>query len=1046
MTALSTAFVAIRPTPESAAALKAGVESGVRSADTATVGKASGEKYATGFNASASKALTSKLKASQLDLVAAQEKLTVATAKGTATAGEMAAAQSAVIKAEQGVAATSAELSAALNSEAVAAERAKVGFLGNAAQAEKMGAAMDKAAKRTVLAAVGIAGVSIKMAADFQTSMTRLVTAAGESESNFKSVSNGVLDIAKTTGTSTTALAKGMYQIESAGFHGADGLKVLKAAAQGAKVENADLGSVSNALTTVMEDLHAPVGQVATIMSQMVSAVGHGKMTMDDLAGSIHSVLPNAAALHLSFAEVAGALSTMTAQGIGADQAAQNLNHTIVKLAAPTLGMTKSMASYGLSAADVAKQLGKKGLTGTMEELVTAITSHMGKAGTTLRGAFNESKAAAADANREFANLPPTAQKVAQAYADGSLTLGKYRTELKGMSAPQAALLAQWKSSQDGAKGFSAALKSGGQDSQTFTAALKEMLGDQTGLQVALHLTGGAADTFNANVKAIAGATAEAGGNVHDWAVVQETLNVKMAKMKENGQVLLIQLGTALIPVFDKMITKVSSIVGWFEKHSTAAKVLGGVIGGLLVTSIVRMTAAWVTANLAFIASPIGAVVTTIVLLGTALVIAYQKSETFRDVVLGVFHYVKTGAMELAIGFEKFLLIPILDVFSTIVHGAADAFGWVPGLGGKLKAARGAFDDFRKKVDATLGNIEITLKDENTKYQISQLQQKINDIKQGKVPGVTVNNAAGQARIAELQAQIDKLKQKAPPVLAALNTAGKTKVFELQTVIDGMRQHQVPYLNIDTKAGKALAAALQKQIDAIKQGKVPSLTADYTPGKTKIAQLQAIIDAMRQHKVPYLNIDTKAGAALARSLQGQIDKLKQKYPIPVNVTTRTANDTLDQLIAKIGNINSTPIRPPAGGLPNIPGLPAKRAFGGWVFGAGTAYSDSIAAKLSNGEFVVNAYAAARNGPLLEAMNTKGNANGAHVKTGSVATYSQAPRWTDPGMAAQIHSLRADLQAYASATADLAQRDVVLQAEGIQIGRVVDKAHNQGARR
>lgn len=45
------------------------------------------------------------------------------------------------------------------------------------------------------------------------------------------------------------------------------------------------------------------------------------------------------------------------------------------------------------------------------------------------------------------------------------------------------------------------------------------------------------------------------------------------------------------------------------------------------------------------------------------------------------------------------------------------------------------------------------------------------------------------------------------------------------------------------------------------------------------------------------------------------------------------------------------------------------ADGGYVSGPGTSRSDSIPARLSNGEFVVNARATAENRPLLEALNT-----------------------------------------------------------------------------
>src|SRR5487761_1303475 len=76
-------------------------------------------------------------------------------------------------------------------------------------------------------AVVAVGALSVKMAGDFQESMTQLVTGAGESKSNLDMVSQGVLNMAVTTGTSTKDLSDGLYMIESAGQHGAQGLETL---------------------------------------------------------------------------------------------------------------------------------------------------------------------------------------------------------------------------------------------------------------------------------------------------------------------------------------------------------------------------------------------------------------------------------------------------------------------------------------------------------------------------------------------------------------------------------------------------------------------------------------------------------------------------------------------------------------------------------------------------------------------------------------------------------------------------------------------------
>src|SRR5258708_4809759 len=131
----------------------------------------------------------------------------------------------------------------------------------NTAQAE---AGLASLHKNVALAAIGFgvivvaaaaAGVAAaKMAGDFQKGLYTLVTGAGESQKNIGMIGAAIKDMAVQTGTSTKELISGLYMINSAGYRGAEGLNVLKVAAEGARAENADLGVVSDALTTIMRD------------------------------------------------------------------------------------------------------------------------------------------------------------------------------------------------------------------------------------------------------------------------------------------------------------------------------------------------------------------------------------------------------------------------------------------------------------------------------------------------------------------------------------------------------------------------------------------------------------------------------------------------------------------------------------------------------------------------------------------------------------------------------------------------------------------------
>jgi TP901 family phage tail tape measure protein len=222
-------------------------------------------------------------------------------------------------------------------------------------------------------ALVGIGVQTVKMAGDFQAGITTLKTGAGELESNLGIVSAGILKMAVDTGTSTKQLTDGMFMIESAGYHGADGLKVLQTAAEGAKVGNADLGTVAFALTGILHDYHLPATEAADAMNALTLTVQSGKMHLQDLGSSLGAVLPLAASLKISFPQVAAAIAEMTNSNTSAQLAAQHLAFTMSALSAPNSKAVKEMQLVGLTAQQVKDSLAQNGLTGAL----TLIEDHV---------------------------------------------------------------------------------------------------------------------------------------------------------------------------------------------------------------------------------------------------------------------------------------------------------------------------------------------------------------------------------------------------------------------------------------------------------------------------------------------------------------------------------------------------------------------------------------------------------------------------------------------------------------------------------------------
>jgi TP901 family phage tail tape measure protein len=216
---------------------------------------------------------------------------------------------------------------------------------------------------------------SVKAAGDFQFQMVKLTGTAGETQENIGLVSQGILDMAGQVGYSAGQLADGMYLVESAGFHGAQGLDVLRASAMAAKAENADMAVVADATTTALNAYSLSGSKATQVTDMLLTATSLGKTTFQGLAGSLSHVLPLAAAAHVGLGEVSAALATMTMQGVPAEVAATDLQYAIKGLEVPSKIAQAELRKLGLGQMQFADELQSSGLKATLAD----ITEQIGK-------------------------------------------------------------------------------------------------------------------------------------------------------------------------------------------------------------------------------------------------------------------------------------------------------------------------------------------------------------------------------------------------------------------------------------------------------------------------------------------------------------------------------------------------------------------------------------------------------------------------------------------------------------------------------------------
>lgn len=269
---------------------------------------------------------------------------------------------------------------------------------------------------------------TISMAGDFQEGMTQLVTGAGVPEEAIGKISDGIMKLAPQMGQTTSQLTSGMYMIASAGYKGSDGLDVLKASAEGAKVGNADLGTVANALTSALNDYHMPATSAADVTSKLVATVANGKMHMQDLADAFKNAGPTAAALGINMNDLLGGIATMTSQGIDAADATTYMRFGMMALANPSAKAQAAMEGVGLSAKQVGDDLKSKGLSGTLNEITDAI----GKKFPAGSAEYNAALADIVGGTRGMQMALTLTGQNAQTYAANIKAIGATTTETDG--------------------------------------------------------------------------------------------------------------------------------------------------------------------------------------------------------------------------------------------------------------------------------------------------------------------------------------------------------------------------------------------------------------------------------------------------------------------------------------------------------------------------------------------------------------------------------------------------------------------------------------
>jgi len=226
-----------------------------------------------------------------------------------------------------------------------------------------------------------IGGASVKMALDFDKSMTKIKTLVGVASDEVDAMGGAVKRLAVDTGVSANDAADALFFITSAGLRGADAMKVLEAATKASAIGLGEVKTVADAVTSAVNAYGQANLSAEKATDVLTAAVREGKLEADSLAQSMGKVLPVSSQLGVGFEEVGAALAAMSRTGTDAAMATTSLRGILSALLNPSSQAKKELKNFHLEAGELRKQLKEEGLLSVLKTLTETFGDNQEAAG-----------------------------------------------------------------------------------------------------------------------------------------------------------------------------------------------------------------------------------------------------------------------------------------------------------------------------------------------------------------------------------------------------------------------------------------------------------------------------------------------------------------------------------------------------------------------------------------------------------------------------------------------------------------------------------------
>lgn len=515
---------------------------------------------------------------------------------------------------------------------------------------QEFGGKVTDVGKKLSVVSAAVAGVgvaSVKTAADFDESMSKVAAISGASGDEFDDLRNKAREMGAKTKFSAAEAADAMNYMAMAGWKTEDMMSGIEGIMNLAAASGEDLATTSDIVTDALTAFGLTAEDSGHFADVLAAASSNANTNVSMMGETFKYVASTAGAMGFSADEVAVAIGLMANSGIKGSQAGTQLNAALVNMVKPTNAMAAIMDKYDISItnadgsmksfAEVMDMLRGNLRVTTEEEKANnyalaeqeLLTTNLGAA---IQAATGEQRKQLVEMGKGMEIYDQLSEKETKAAA--KKILGIELTKKRKLSDEEYYNLVQGLG-QESLRGITEAE----QEKAAATLFGKEAM---SGLLAVINATENDYDKLTNAVKNCDGVTQEMADTM------QDNLNGQLEILKSQMQELAISIGDLLMPtirsivgVIQKLIDKFNGMSDWQKKVVVIVGLIIAALGPLLIIiGTLISSIGTIMTVIAGVSAPVLGVIAAIAALVGIFTTLYATNEEFRTAVQDIWSQV----------------------------------------------------------------------------------------------------------------------------------------------------------------------------------------------------------------------------------------------------------------------------------------------------------------------------------------------------------------------------------------------------------------------